>query len=121
MTIEFKLTHDNNPDLIVRVENSITFTTFERGSAGWYAYEPWLADGNIVKPYRTVERQVFVDSIQYKENRINGTEANPIKYPSLQDSMGDLFDAVSAGDFGEAAKTCKWYTDQITVKQAHPK
>ena len=97
----YKLTDD--PNLINYVENGTYFTTHKKGSAGWLDYENWLASGNIVKSYRTPERQVIVDSIQH----------SMLVEQVMQKAVAMKAEAEIKGEIGALATAKAWYQSEV--------
>ena len=54
------------------------------------------------------------DALKYKVSR-------EINYPSLPEQFDQLFRDITAGKFGDAAKTGEWYIAIKAIKDANPK
>ena len=84
---------------------------------------------NGVKVQFTAEQEAWRDQQEiqaakelaaekYKNDRkVNGTKI----YPNLSEQLDQLFRDVTAGKFGEDAKTGEWYTTIKEVKDTYPK
>jgi hypothetical protein len=79
---------------------------------------PFTAEQEAWRDAQEIQAAKDLAAEKYKADRkLNGTK----RYPNLSEQLDQLFRDVTAGKFGEDAKTGEWYTAIKEVKDTYPK